>query len=798
MNLNYFILSGNLKFSIQRKLVFIIGLFSIFYLKAQNAALEMTDGDGNPTTNVTNTVGTTSIRLRNNTNNPSGNTFATYANPTPLNVTYTLSNQQYTQANFTGYNGSVFMGYPGEPVLTLMNAFGNTTVSTPFTSSGAPVGTGIDVATNRAINFFTNVQPLSTAVRATNQRWQMADMTITFSRPVNNPYIQINALGGTSNGQSYSAEFDYFSSNVPVTFSKISGSALLNVTATQILNSAVTPDGAAANVSRGTVLVSGTGITTLVLRVYTRGAAANTGTNWHGTANTAGDGYMIGFTVQESNLNVTKTVNNASPATGSNVVFTVTANNTGASNNTNVIVNDLLPPGLTFVSAAPSVGSYNNTTGVWTVGNLNSGANATLTVTATVSAAGSYLNTATITGDLNDPDTSDNTASIRVTTADRDGDGIANSSDLDDDNDGIPDNVECPGNEIVTNGTFTGNANGWTLAPEWGFTGAEISISTDNVSNKDASQTLNNLTYTNNFIPLTLTLGAQDGNNAAGSTASLQILLNGTLYATISNTATRSTTINNVTIALSNGATSTFAPFTTANQNGFTLRTFTLNIPNGPVPDTSALVFRSTNVLDDWSLDNISVLAFTCDTDGDGVPDHLDLDSDNDLCFDSVEGDENVKLQQINADGSIPGAVDAQGVPALVNTGGAADIGGDQGQGVGSSKNNAVNACFCYKPSITAGAALNTNYGITALNRAGIAGANWPMVRKGGWAALEAKTKGFVPNRLTTVQIALIPAANLVEGMMVYNTTLGCLQINVDGTLGGWKCFNTQTCSDVN
>lgn len=798
MNLNYFDLSRNLKFLIQKKLVFAIGLFSIFHLKAQNASLEMADGDGNPTTNVTNSVGTTAIRLRNNTDNPTGNTFATYANPTPLNVTFTLSNQQYTQTNFPGYNGAVLMGYTGEPVLTLMNSFGNTTVSTPFTSSGAPVGTGIDVTVNRAINLFTNVQPLSTAARATNQRWQMADMTITFSRPVNNPYLQVNALGGTSNGQNYSAEFDYLSSNVPVTFSKVSGSAFLNVTSTQILNSATTPDGAVANVSRGTVLVSGTGITTLTLRVYTRGAATNTGTNWHGTANTGGDGYMLGFTVQESNLRVTKTVNNASPVAGSNVVFTVTATNNGASNNTGVVVNDLLPAGLTFVSATPSVGTYNNSTGVWTIGNLASGANATLTVTATVSAPGSYLNTATITGALNDPDTADNTASVRVTTADNDGDGISNTSDLDDDNDGILDNIECPGNNIVTNGTFTGNANGWTLAPEWVASGTDINITTDNVSNKDASQALNNLTNTNNFIPLSLTLGAQDGSNASGSTASLQILLNGTLYATVSNGTTRSTTVNNVTIVLSNGATSSFVPFTTANQTGFTTQTFTLNIPNGPVPDTATLLFRSTNALDDWSLDNISVLAFTCDTDGDGTFNHLDLDSDNDGCFDSLEGDENVKILQINANGSIPGAVDAQGVPALVNSGGAADIGGDQGQGLGSSQNAAVNACLCYKPSVTSGTILDTNQGITALNRAGAGGANWPMVRKGGWMALEAKTKGFVLNRLTTPQIVLIPAANLVEGMMIYNITLDCLQVNTDGTPSGWKCFNTQTCPDVN
>jgi hypothetical protein len=100
----------------------------------------------------------------------------------------------------------------------------------------------------------------------------------------------------------------------------------------------------------------------------------------------------------------------------------------------------------------------------------------------------------------------------------------------------------------------------------------------------------------------------------------------------------------------------------------------------------------------------------------------------------------------------------------------------------------------CYKPAVTTGTALETKHGITALGRAGADNGNWPMVRKGAWTALEAKTKGFVVNRLTDAQIAAIPSANLVEGMMVYNITQDCLQINVDGTATGWKCFNTQTC----
>lgn len=100
----------------------------------------------------------------------------------------------------------------------------------------------------------------------------------------------------------------------------------------------------------------------------------------------------------------------------------------------------------------------------------------------------------------------------------------------------------------------------------------------------------------------------------------------------------------------------------------------------------------------------------------------------------------------------------------------------------------------CYKTPVTSGTILDSNHGISALGRAGSNNGNWPMIRKGAWTVLEAKTKGLVINRLTTAQIAAIPTANLIEGMMVYNITQDCLQINTDGTAAGWKCFNNQSC----
>ncbi|MDY3363445.1 hypothetical protein PG623_05445 [Riemerella anatipestifer] len=109
-------------------------------------------------------------------------------------------------------------------------------------------------------------------------------------------------------------------------------------------------------------------------------------------------------------------------------------------------------------------------------------------------------------------------------------------------------------------------------------------------------------------------------------------------------------------------------------------------------------------------------------------------------------------------------------------------------------------AKVCYKKPVisAAGDALPTKVGITSLSRAGAdaQGENWPMVRQGGWIALESNTKGFVVNRVPFDASGLpigIPATNFVAGMMVYDTTNNCLKV-YNGSI--WSCFSTQTCPE--
>src|SRR6185503_13011275 len=106
--------------------------------------------------------------------------------------------------------------------------------------------------------------------------------------------------------------------------------------------------------------------------------------------NSANNSSTVNVTpVLQADVAIAKTVDNATPLAGTNVTFTVTATNLGPSAVSALTVTDLLPSGYTFVSATPSQGSYVSGTGVWTVGALAAGGNAsaTLQITATVKAS---------------------------------------------------------------------------------------------------------------------------------------------------------------------------------------------------------------------------------------------------------------------------------------------------------------------------------------------------------------------------------------------------------------------------
>ncbi len=97
--------------------------------------------------------------------------------------------------------------------------------------------------------------------------------------------------------------------------------------------------------------------------------------------------YLTDTPTNYADLSLTKTVSNSSPGTATAINYTLQVTNAASSPNTatGVIVNDLLPAGVSFNSAAGD-GSYDNVTGNWSVGTIAPGQTRTLVISATVNA----------------------------------------------------------------------------------------------------------------------------------------------------------------------------------------------------------------------------------------------------------------------------------------------------------------------------------------------------------------------------------------------------------------------------
>jgi uncharacterized repeat protein (TIGR01451 family) len=111
------------------------------------------------------------------------------------------------------------------------------------------------------------------------------------------------------------------------------------------------------------------------------------------------------ITLQQADLSLSKTVNNATPKVGEAITFTIVVSNSGPSNATNVMVGDLWPAGLELNLVTSSKGKFDGNTGVWTVNAIAPGQDVTLTLVGMVMNTGIITNSAeVITAFQVDPD----------------------------------------------------------------------------------------------------------------------------------------------------------------------------------------------------------------------------------------------------------------------------------------------------------------------------------------------------------------------------------------------------------
>ncbi|WP_276954546.1 DUF11 domain-containing protein [Methanobrevibacter woesei] len=117
---------------------------------------------------------------------------------------------------------------------------------------------------------------------------------------------------------------------------------------------------------------------------------------------------------KEVDLSVNKTVNNENPYNGDEIIYEIVISNNGVDNATNVIVSDNLPNGLIYVSSDASKGSYDATTGLWTVGDLAVGETVKLTITVLVNKSGNLTNNVSVNSTEHDLNYTDNNDSVVI------------------------------------------------------------------------------------------------------------------------------------------------------------------------------------------------------------------------------------------------------------------------------------------------------------------------------------------------------------------------------------------------
>ncbi|WP_207433074.1 T9SS type A sorting domain-containing protein [Sabulibacter ruber] len=101
--------------------------------------------------------------------------------------------------------------------------------------------------------------------------------------------------------------------------------------------------------------------------------------------------------VPVADLQVTNTVAEGPYYNGQKTTFTVTVKNNSTDAATGVKIEDVLPAGLTLVSATPSVGNYDPATGIWTLGtDLLAGATQSMVLTVKPTNGATYTTTASV------------------------------------------------------------------------------------------------------------------------------------------------------------------------------------------------------------------------------------------------------------------------------------------------------------------------------------------------------------------------------------------------------------------
>lgn len=112
--------------------------------------------------------------------------------------------------------------------------------------------------------------------------------------------------------------------------------------------------------------------------------------------------------VKIADLSVIKLINNSNPNYNDLIKWTIIVSNNGPNMATGVIVNDLLPKSVEYISSYLSKGFYNPVNGIWDVGNLNAGEKLQLNIVSKIVKTGDITNVVNVKGNEKDSNLTNN------------------------------------------------------------------------------------------------------------------------------------------------------------------------------------------------------------------------------------------------------------------------------------------------------------------------------------------------------------------------------------------------------
>ncbi|WP_051554818.1 ice-binding family protein [Maribacter antarcticus] len=370
----------------------------------------------------------------------------------------------------------------------------------------------------------------------------------------------------------------------------------------------------------------------------------------------------------DSDVVINKSIDKPEIIEGETATFSLEVKNFSTVPLTNLQITDNLPSGLTFVSASTTTGTWSGST--WNIGTLDGGGTAVLLLTVrgdeidTLPLIG-LINTITHTQDQVDINITEDTPSARITIHnDYDNDGVIDITDVDDDNDGIYDDDECFVDicfEPIVNESFENPIipnNSYRILHESAIEGWSTTATDGRIE-----------LWSDGFLGVP----AFDGNqfaelNANQNSALYQnlCLTPGTVMAwSLRHRGRAGVDVMRVRIGADLASATVQATMSDDNDAwGYYSGFYT--VPAGQVNTTFIFEAVSTangslsvgNLIDDIQV-TIADVPVCSDTNNDGIPDNLDLDSDGDGCSDANE-----YYKDLNADGGDGGEY-ASGPPAV-------------------------------------------------------------------------------------------------------------------------------------